>query len=293
MELVTAAASDMAGCVCVPTMGALHEGHLALIRAARGWARQPHAQRDGPPRVVATVFVNPTQFNDPRDFERYPRNLERDAQLAEEAGADVLFAPPVEVVYPPDLEAPTPALPAVATQAGLEDRFRPGHFAGVAQVVARLFSLLRPRAAVFGEKDWQQLLLVRELSRRQGWGVEILSHPTVREADGLAAASRNALLTPQQRTRARAVPRALVAATRKRCAGEAERTLRAALEEGGLEVEYAVLRDAATLQPLPAEAEREAVEARLLVAVRLEQVRLIDNAPWRLDEELAQLAGAG
>lgn len=252
-------------------MGALHAGHTALIRRAAEIARQ----RGLPGGAVATVFVNPTQFNEQTDFDRYPRDLENDLAACEAAGASGVFAPGPEVVYPPNEPVPVPPLPAVATEPGLEDRWRPGHFAGVAQVVLRLFELTRPAAAVFGEKDWQQLQLVREVAPLAASRPEIVAAPTVREEDGLAMSSRNRLLSAGERRAARGVPEALRAARLEPTPEAAEARLREVLGAHGLRVEYAAVRDAQTL--LAPAAGRP---LRALVAVRCGSVRLIDNAPW-------------
>jgi pantoate--beta-alanine ligase len=275
----------LGGSVFVPTMGALHDGHAALIRcAAAHAARARGASSDSHrPAVVVSVFVNPTQFNDSADYTAYPRTLERDAAIAASAGADVVFAPNAAAVYPPDGSPAAAAaalpgvadLPAVARLPGLEDAHRPGHFAGVYAVVARLFQLTGCRTAVFGEKDWQQLLLIRALIEREKLGIELIAHPTVREADGLALSSRNARLSPEQRSLAVAIPRAIAAAQAEREPGAAERAAHAVLERAGLVVEYAVVRDAATLLGV-----QQGQPARVLVAARLGATRLIDNAAW-------------
>ncbi|MCC6285188.1 MAG: pantoate--beta-alanine ligase [Phycisphaerales bacterium] len=257
------------GSVFVPTMGALHAGHASLIsRAAH------EAQVRGVPCVVS-IFVNPTQFNEHSDFQRYPRTLSADAALAHGAGADVLWTPRAEEIYPPNLSVPVPPLPPVACEPGLEDAARPGHFAGVAQVVARLFDLLRPGAAVFGEKDWQQFQLVRALVRRRGDPIEIIGAPTIREADGLAMSSRNRFLTPDERSRAALVSKALREAAREADPAHAEVAMQRVLRQGNLRIEYAAARDAERLtafQPPRA--------GRTLIAVRLGAIRLIDNMPW-------------
>src|SRR5688572_25050071 len=195
MELVPTAAdlSRFAKGVFVPTMGALHEGHASLVRIARrpAAACQP---------VVVSIFVNPTQFGPNEDYTRYPRTLDADMALCKEAGADVIFAPAVEEMYPPG-GVRVPALPRVATEPGIEDAARPGHFEGVCQVVLRLFELVRPAAAVFGEKDWQQLQVVSAMTRAEGLPIRIVPGETVREADGLAMSSRNRFLTPDDRRR--------------------------------------------------------------------------------------------
>lgn len=260
--------SEYAGGVFVPTMGALHEGHRALIRRAREAA-------NGRP-VVVSVFVNPTQFNDPTDFERYPRTLDSDALACRESGADVLFAPGVHDVYPPaEPPVPLPPLPNVATTPGLEDAHRPGHFQGVCQVCARLFDLVRPTIAIFGEKDWQQLAVVRAMVQGLGLNLDIQGHPTIREPDGVAMSSRNVRLTPNHRRRAVALVRALAEASRHHDPAEAERAGRTVLLASRIVPEYFVVRDAATLlDPVPGAA------ARALVAAPVGGVRLIDNAPW-------------
>lgn len=266
---------EFTGGVFVPTMGALHEGHAALIRRAR-----EIASSRGLPGVVVSVFVNPTQFNDPMDFERYPRTLEADLRLCEQAGASAVYAPPVEEIYPPGAADMTPALPEVATEPGLEDAHRPGHFAGVCRVCRRLFELVEPRAAVFGEKDWQQLAVIRAMVQDLGagllgGGLEIIGHPTVRESDGVAMSSRNRLLTPNHRRRAAALSRALAEAGGCSDAVEAERAGRAVLLANRIVPEYLVVRDAATLRAV-----RTGAPARALVAAKVGDVRLIDNAEW-------------
>jgi len=267
--------------VLVPTMGALHEGHLSLIRLAREHARHDEAQ------VVVTIFINPTQFNDPADFDRYPRALDEDAALAQSAGADVVYAPSADDVYPPGETIPKPTLPPQAN-AGLEDAHRPGHFEGVCQVVARLFRMTRPRAAVFGEKDWQQLQVIRAMTNQETdlRAIEILPAPTIREPDGLAMSSRNRLLSQEDRARAAAIPRALEDARAARTPSEAERAMRAELEKADLDIDYATIRRAETLEPITDEQfERRAPTAlRALIAARLtphdSPIRLLDNAPW-------------
>ena len=260
---------DVAGGALVPTMGALHEGHLALVRRA--------ASLDGP--LVVSIFVNPTQFDVRDDLDRYPRTLDADVRAADKAGADIVFAPDVQTMYPPDHEIPVPPLPAVATTPGLEDAHRPGHFAGVCQVVARLFDLARPSAAIFGEKDYQQLLVVTDMVRAepQRWlGLEIVGHPTVRDVDGLALSSRNAHLPAAERDRALGLWRALESA--RQIVHEGPRAIESQmhriLAEHRLEIDYAVVRDARSLQAL---GEPPAAPARALIAARLGDVRLIDN----------------
>ena len=260
------------GCILVPTMGALHDGHGALVRLAR------EAASRGGPRVpvVVSLFVNPTQFNEARDFQSYPRDEERDASLCAQWGADAIFAPPMETMYPHGIEATRPVdLPAVATEPGLEDAHRPGHFAGVVRVCRRLFDLVRPSVAVFGEKDWQQLQVIRAITPGTGMPMWIMPGRTVREPDGLAMSSRNARLSPSERKQAAAVPSAMQWAGARTDPNAAEEVGRRVLEDAGLVVEYLAVRDAETLGPVQA-----GRPARVLVACRTASTRLIDNAAW-------------
>jgi pantoate--beta-alanine ligase len=272
-ELTAAMATDTGTCSFVPTMGALHEGHLSLIRTARGQSRP----------VVVSIFVNPTQFGPNEDYQRYPRTFDADVQAADEAGAEVIFAPDVETVYPGysqgSVSVFTPELPAVACEPKLEDAHRPGHFAGVCQVVARLFDLVQPGIAVFGEKDYQQLLVIQAMvaSYQQRWpSLQILPHPTLRESDGLAMSSRNRYLSSSQRDRALGLSKALHAAAMQKDAATAEHTLNEVLTAHHVEIDYAVVRDADTLNPVtPA-----TTSMRMVIAARVDDIRLIDNAPF-------------
>ena len=262
------------GCVLVPTMGALHEGHAALLRQGAALATE-RGLKGG---CVATIFVNPTQFNDPADLERYPRTLDADVALCASAGVAAVFVPDARTVYPgwPNHAVPTPALPRVATEPGLEDAHRPGHFAGVCQVVLRLFELCRPAVAIFGEKDWQQLQVICAMTAQHGLGVEIVPGPTVREADGLAMSSRNRFLDSAARAQARCIFAAIGAAGREPHHATAEARLNEALRTIGHRPDYATIRDAQTLlAPTP-----HTRGYRTLVAARVGTVRLIDNAPW-------------
>ncbi len=258
----------------VPTMGALHEGHLSLVRIARERAD----------RVVASIFVNPTQFNSADDLAAYPRTPERDAELLAEAGCDLLFLPAVETIYPPG--SATRVEVAGPPAEGLEDAFRPGHFRGVATVVTILFGLVQPDVAVFGEKDAQQLALVRRLVRDLGLPIEIVAGPTLREPDGLALSSRNVRLSAGERCAAPALYRALSAAKAAIEAGERRgdeirRLLRAVLAgEPRAEIEYAEAVDAETFQPLPV----LTGSVVLPLAVRIGATRLIDNFQLHLHE---------
>lgn len=257
--------------VLVPTMGALHEGHACLVAAGADLADR----RGLSGGCVVSIFVNPTQFNDPGDLARYPRTLDADAQLCAAHGAACVFAPGVEVVYPPDDRPAVPPMPPQATTPGLEDRLRPGHFAGVCQVVLRLFDLLRPRAAIFGEKDWQQLQVLRAMTRAMTLPIDIVSGATVRQPDGLAMSSRNRFLNADERTRAVAVSRALRDACAAGTPALAEPAMTRTLTAAGLSPEYAVVRDADSL--LAPAADRP---MRALIAARLGSVRLIDNCAF-------------
>ncbi len=254
----------------VPTMGALHEGHLSLVQLARCRAD----------RVVVSLFVNPTQFGPEEDFDRYPRDFGRDVEKLRALGVDVVFAPPVEEMYP---EGDATWVSVERLSAGMCGRQRPGHFRGVATVVARLFNAARPHVAVFGEKDYQQLQVIRRMAKDLHFDVEILGGPTVREPDGLAKSSRNAYLSGEARRQATALNAALVEGRRLWAAGEHEAgrlvaAVRARLEKEPLaEIDYVELRDAHTLEELSI-ADRPAV---LALAVRFEGTRLIDNAVLR------------
>ena len=260
--------ADLPGPVAlVPTMGALHEGHRALVRAARERAAT----------VVVSVFVNPTQFGPGEDFDRYPRTWDADLAAVAEEGADVVFHPPVEEVYPPGAVGVTVDPGPLGSV--LEGAVRPGHFAGVLTVVAKLFGLVRPDLALFGEKDYQQLTLVRALARELALPVEVVGIPTVREGDGLALSSRNRYLDPEQRAAAATISAALRAgaAAGAEGAGAVLAAARAVLaERPDLLQDYLELTDT-DLAPAPA-----AGPARLLVAVRAGSTRLLDNAAVHL-----------
>jgi pantoate--beta-alanine ligase len=250
----------------VPTMGALHEGHISLIRLAR-------EQCD---RVVVSLFVNPAQFDERADLERYPRRQEGDARLASEAGVDILFAPSVEEVYPPGFATSVEVL-------GLTDRLEGAargvaHFRGVTTVVTKLLCMVLPDAAYFGQKDAQQLAVIRRLVADLNIPVRIESRPTVREPDGLAMSSRNSLLEPRERIRARAVPGALSAARELAEAGELAAApllagARDVLSAVAIEPDYLELVDSETFESL----DRLDRPALLVLAARVGQVRLIDN----------------
>lgn len=249
----------------VPTMGALHEGHLSLIRA--GLARTD--------RVIVTLFVNPKQFNNPEDLAAYPRTEDNDAAKLVVAGAHLLYAPNAEEIYP---EGFSTTVSVAGASEGMEGSFRPGHFEGVATVVAKLFLQSGADFAFFGEKDFQQLQVVRRMARDLDIPIEVVACPTVREADGLAMSSRNVHLTPAERALAPRLAAILFGAAEKLAAGAEAGPLLAASKDalgraGFGEVEYIELRSEASLAPLT----RASEPARLLAAVWLGEVRLIDN----------------
>jgi pantoate--beta-alanine ligase len=249
----------------VPTMGALHEGHLSLAKAAG----------EGCNRVIVTIFVNPKQFNNPDDLARYPRTEASDAEMLAPLGVDVIFIPDANAVYPRGF-ATTVKVAGVSEP--MEGVFRPGHFEGVATVVAKLFLMTHADRAYFGEKDYQQLLVVRSMARDLDIPVEVIGCPTLREADGLAMSSRNARLLPGERKIASALHAAMIAAADAISGGAnvgqtLEGARRRIVEAGFAKVEYLDLRDAATLEPM----DRLDRPARLLAAAWLGDVRLIDN----------------
>ncbi len=250
----------------VPTMGALHDGHVALVDRARREAD----------RTLVSIFVNPTQFAPNEDLSRYPRTEEADLRRLEDARADLLFIPSPDEMYPSGF-ATTVSLAGPA-KAGLEDVFRPSHFDGVATVVAKLFTQSGADIAVFGEKDYQQLLVVRQMARDLDLGTRVVGHETVREADGLALSSRNRFLSAQERLEAPLLHRTLTACAELiRASGHVSVALdqgREAIGRGGFKLDYLEARDARTLRPVE---DRPGAEIRLLVAARLGTTRLIDN----------------
>jgi pantoate--beta-alanine ligase len=256
-------------CVLVPTMGALHKAHLKLVEVAR-----ERAGRDG--GVAVSIFVNPLQFEPGSDFERYPRPEKADEDFCRSAGVDLLFRPDPAEMY---LEDRSVFVEETSLSQTLEGKSRPGHFRGVCTVVAKLFNILSPDAAVFGEKDFQQLAIIRRMVRDLNFNIEIIGVPTVREKDGLACSSRNQYLSEEERAQAPILRKALVAAAEQAKAGEksAKTIIGAACktigEAPGARIDYVELVDAENLQP------RDMVEPNslLALAVFLGKTRLIDN----------------
>jgi pantoate--beta-alanine ligase len=268
-ELARAAAELKRGgsLALVPTMGALHAGHLALVAEGR---RRADA-------VAASIFVNPLQFGANEDLSRYPRREVEDANMLEEAGCDLLWLPAVEEIYPPGFATKV-------SVAGISERWegeaRPGHFDGVATVVARLLLAVAPDVAIFGEKDFQQLAVIRRMVADLAIPVEVVGVPTVREPDGLALSSRNAYLSADERERAVALPKALAAAGSAIIGGTPassalRETKQALVDAGFLKIDYVALVDEATLEPV----EGLAGPARLIAAAVIGGTRLIDNLP--------------
>jgi pantoate--beta-alanine ligase len=250
----------------VPTMGALHAGHLALVREARRRAR----------RVVVSIFVNPTQFAPHEDFGSYPRGFEADLAALRAVKTDLIWAPSASVMYPEGFA--TRIEPQGAAKVGLEDKFRPHFFGGVATVVAKLFTQVAPDFALFGEKDYQQLCVIAQMAKDLDLPLKVVGVPTVREKDGLALSSRNAYLTPAERAVAPTLQRVLKASAKRIKLGEPiEMVLeegRAEVERAGFAVDYLEARHAQTLAPI---ASRKDGPLRLLVAARIGKTRLIDN----------------
>jgi pantoate--beta-alanine ligase len=266
--------------VLVPTMGALHDGHVQLLKHGRSLGGT----------LVASIFVNPTQFAPGEDFEEYPRTFDADLERCAEAGVDVVFAPAVDTMYPVPNAAPQGPAPhqagldaTVMVDPGplgsvLEGVVRPTHFRGVLTVVAKLFGLVRPDVAVFGEKDYQQLVLIRQMAQALCLGVDVQGCPTVREADGLALSSRNAYLSPDEREQAPALHRALRSGAAAADGGP-DAVLAAArrvVDDARIDLDYLALTDTDLGEPVAGR------DARLLVAARIGKPRLIDNIGFTL-----------
>ncbi len=271
-ELTHALAGMRGGTLAlVPTMGALHAGHMALVDEARTRAD----------KVAATIFVNPAQFNDKNDLARYPRREADDAQKLADAGCDLLWMPAVDDIYP-QLFATTVHVSGVSER--WEGEARPGHFDGVATVVAKLLLSVRPDFALFGEKDFQQLAVIRRMASDLGVPVEIVAVPTVRDSDGLAMSSRNALLSADERRRAVALPKSLEAARNEirngsEIAGVLQKAKQSLVDAGFLRIDYLALVGAATLEPI----DRPKGAMRLIAAAVIGTTRLIDNVAVEVD----------
>ena len=250
----------------VPTMGFLHEGHLSLVRAAKQCGDV----------VVVSIFVNPMQFNQSSDFDTYPRDEARDERLLEELGTDVLFMPPPSEIYPKDYQT---AVEVEKVSQPLCGAFRPGHFRGVATVVAKLFNMVKPHTALFGEKDFQQCVVIKRMVQDLNFDIDIIALPTVREADGLAMSSRNARLSPAEREVSLCVSRALTIA--QECVTSEQRNAAAILQavqgtltqNADVRIEYASLCHPDTLE----EVDQVSGPTLLAIAVWVGNVRLIDN----------------
>ncbi|MDB5324406.1 MAG: pantothenate synthetase [Phycisphaerales bacterium] len=261
----------------VPTMGALHAGHMSLLAHARNNA----------PCVAVSIFVNPTQFGPKEDYNKYPRPIEDDLDKCEEAGVDFIFAPSAEEVYPPGQPDIVVDLPALTTP--LEGKHRPGHFKGVCQVVAKLFNIIQPTAACFGQKDFQQLRVISAMVDALDMPIDIIPCPTLRDPDGLAMSSRNAYLSADERQRALAISRALMLAYSEFRSGIIQTnrliaTMQRPLLENHLNIDYVAAVDANTLKPV----EKVDGPTVLAIAARVNKTRLIDNVTIAPPESLPQ-----
>lgn len=254
----------------VPTMGALHQGHASLVQRAV-------KENDV---VVVSIFVNPTQFNDPNDLLKYPRTLEADCKLLSEQGAQIVFAPSVEEIYP---EQDTRQFSYAPLDTVMEGIYRPGHFNGVCQIVSKLFLIVEPDRAYFGEKDFQQLAIIREMVRKYPFPLQIIGCPIVREADGLALSSRNARLTPEQRIQALVISRTLFAAVgfaKTHSLAETKCFVEQSIKESeGLELEYFEIVNGTTLQSLQDWSDASYIVG--CITVYCGEVRLIDNIKFK------------
>ncbi|HEY8668362.1 MAG TPA: pantoate--beta-alanine ligase [Tepidisphaeraceae bacterium] len=250
----------------VPTMGALHAGHLSLIREARRYA----------PHVAASIFVNPTQFGPREDFTRYPRPIQHDLKLCEAAGVDLVFNPPPEEMHPEHLADIVVDLPSLTSV--LDGKHRPGHFKGVCQVVAKLFNILQPQVACFGQKDFQQLRVLTAMVEALDWPIEIIGCPTIREPDGLAMSSRNQYLSADERARALAISRSLILAEADvkngvRQTNRLVTSIQRLLLEQHLNIDYVAAVDPVTLRNV----DSVTGPTVLAIAARVGNTRLIDN----------------
>lgn len=251
----------------VPTMGALHSGHISLVDLAKKSAK----------KVVVSIFVNPTQFGPNEDFSRYPRTIEADLDKLADAGADLVYMPDAKEMYPDGFS--TMLKPTGPAAVGLDDKFRPGHFDGVATVVAKLFTSVMPDIAIFGDKDYQQLQVIKTMARDLHLPVKVIGAPIVREKDGLALSSRNVYLSPPERTAAPVLHQVLKESAKAIASGEDPEAVlsrgRAKIMSAGFKLDYLEARDAATLAKLGTQERKPKV--RLLVAAKIGKTRLIDN----------------
>jgi pantoate--beta-alanine ligase len=250
----------------VPTMGALHAGHISLVALAQKTAG----------KVVVSIFVNPTQFGPNEDFSRYPRTIDADLDKLAEAGADLVFMPGAKEIYPEGFSTMlTPSGPAAV---GLDDKFRPGHFSGVATVVAKLFTSVMPDIAIFGDKDYQQLQVIKTMARDLHLPVKVIGAPIVREKDGLALSSRNVYLSREERDAAPLLNKVLKESAKALKQGDAPDEVlargREKISAAGFKIDYLELRDATDLGPIAVD---QKSKARLLIAARIGNTRLIDN----------------
>ncbi|HTL31258.1 MAG TPA: pantoate--beta-alanine ligase [Tepidisphaeraceae bacterium] len=267
----------------VPTMGALHEGHLSLIKLAKDYA----------PHVAVSIFVNPTQFGPREDFNKYPRPTDKDLQLCRELGVELVFHPSPAEMYRPELAQVIVDMPQLSDV--LEGKHRPGHFRGVCQVVAKLFNIIQPQAALFGQKDFQQLRILTAMTEALDWPIQIVPGPTVREADGIAMSSRNRYLSPDERERALSISRALFAARDQvregvRQANRLIATMQNILLDVGnlgripVSIDYVAAVDPVTLRPV----ESITGWTVLAIAARVGNTRLIDNVLVSPEDEVKE-----
>jgi pantoate--beta-alanine ligase len=264
----------------VPTMGALHAGHLSLIAHAKNNA----------PRVAVSIFVNPTQFGPREDYTKYPRPVESDLEKCEQAGVDFVFAPPPGEIYPPGCADVVVDLPSLSLV--LEGKHRPGHFKGVCQVVAKLFNIITPEVACFGQKDYQQLRIIQAMTESLNMPIDVIACPTVRDPDGLAMSSRNMYLSPEERQRGLAISRALMLAYAEfksgiRQANRLTATMQKVLLEQHLNIDYVAAVDPVTFKP----AEKVEGPTLLAIAARVGNTRLIDNVVIAPPKALVEMEG--
>ncbi len=262
-------------CIFVPTRGGLHAGHAALIRAAAAMA----AQREAPGGCVVSIFVHPDAFASSEAFAAVPRDLDADLKVCNDAGATVVFAPRDDDVFPPDEHIPPVPLPPVATEPGLEDAHIADCFAHVCRVTRRMMTIVNPDTVIVGDKDWQQLQTLRAMVRSQRLRGEVLGVPITRDHDGVPTSIRNERLSPDDRVRAQALNRALRQALGAATPDAAEELMQRVLDDAGVQPDYAVVREAVSLQRPRQESSQ--VQWRALIAATFGTVRVLDNAAWQ------------